>query len=237
LENGKMEIIDLEKPKIRVIKNFLTNKECEDILYIKSFSEDLWNLDFDINYPKEKETDPALWPSIIQWKGMCINFTNEDFFERYSLDKEYFDELAKKMQFYTEERFDVKNLLKEQYLINRWRIGREQTPHIDYFLENEIDHDYEMLAMHNIPKDYLKSFAGRFQTKHYSTLIYLNDDYEGGEIWFPQYDNFSIKPEKGSLITFKGDEKTIHGVRAVTKGIRYTLSMFWTDPSLIKQAF
>jgi len=229
-----MEIVDIEKPNIRIVKNFLTDKECEDILYVKSFSEDLWNLDFEINYPKQNDVDAVLWPSIVQWKGMCINFTYPYFFERYNLDQEYFDDIAEKMKFYTEDKFNVNNLIKEQYLINRWRIGREQAPHIDYFIEDEMDHDYEMLSMHNIPKEYLKSFEGKFQTKHYSTLVYLNDDYEGGSIWFPQYNNFSIKPEKGSLITFKGDENTIHGVKAVTKGLRYTISMFWSDPKLIK---
>jgi hypothetical protein len=226
-----MEIIDLENPNVRIVKNFLTKEECEDLLHVKTFSEDLWNLDFDVNYPKENEVDAALWPSIIQWKGMCINFTHPEFFKRYSLDQEYFDELTEKMKPFTESRYGVENLIKEQYLINRWRIGREQAPHLDYFLEDEMDHDYEMLAMHNIPKDYLKSFEGRFQTKHYSTLVYLNDDYIGGELWFPQYDNIAIKPEKGMLITFKGDEKTLHGVKPVTEGIRYTVSMFWTDPS------
>jgi hypothetical protein len=223
-------IIDFKKPNIRIINNFLTDEECDKILSVKSFSENLWSLDFDINYPKEKDVDPALWPSITQWDGMCINFTNLEFYERYKLDKEYFENLAKRMKPHTEEKFNVTNLLKEQYLINRWRIGREQAPHLDYFLENERDHDYEMLAKNNIPKDWLKSFEGRFQTKHYSTLIYLNDDYVGGELWFPQYENFTIKPKKGMLVTFQGDENTLHGVKAVTEGTRYTISMFWTDP-------
>jgi len=67
-----------------------------------------------------------------------------------------------------------------------------------------------------------------FQTKHYSSLIYLNDDYEGGELYFPEYD-FAIKPEVGTLICFRGDENTLHGVKKVTDGIRYTISLFWED--------
>ena len=225
-----MKIIDLEKPNIRIVKNFLTDEQCDDLLYVKNFSENLWNLDFDINYPKEEEVSSDLWPSIKQWQGMCINITDDKFYVRYGLDKEYFDELEKVVKLHTEERFNVK-VDHEQYLINRWRVGRQQSPHLDYFIEDDGFHDYEMLEMNNLPRSYLKTFGGRFQTKHFSSLIYLNDDYVGGELYFPQYENYSIKPEKGTLVTFRGDENTLHGVKMVEEGIRYTVSIFWTDQS------
>lgn len=227
-----MQIIDLEKPNIRIIKNFLSQEEVNKILEAKNFSEELWALDFNINYPKEKDVDEILWPSIKQWDGMCINFTFDNFYDRYPIDKKFYKDLENKTRLVTEDRFNVK-LKTEQYLINRWRVGRDQAPHLDYFIAGEGEHDYEMLASHNIPKPFLESFEGKFQTKHFSSLIYLNDDFEGGELWFPQHDKFSIKPEPGMLITFKGDEHTLHGVKMVTSGIRYTASIFWTDLSKI----
>jgi hypothetical protein len=228
-----MKQIDLEKPNIRIVKNFINKQEIDKILEAKNFSEDLWGLDFKVNYPKEEETDPVLWPSIKQWDGMCVNFTHDRFYERYPIDKSFYKDLENRTKLITEDKFKAK-VKTEQYLVNRWRVGRDQAPHLDYFISDEGHHDYDMLSNNNISKKYLESFEGRFQTKHFSSLIYLNNDYDGGEIWFPQYNGFSIKPEPGMLVTFKGDEKTLHGVKMVTSGTRYTVSIFWTDLSKVK---
>lgn len=60
-----------------------------------------------------------------------------------------------------------------------------------------------------------------------ATLIYLNDDYVGGEIYFPKYD-ISIKPEPGDLLTFPDNPDFVHGVKPVTSGIRYTTPRWFT---------
>lgn len=66
-----------------------------------------------------------------------------------------------------------------------------------------------------------------FPYRNYSAVIYLNDDYEGGEIFFP---NFNLIPrlEKGDLVIFKGTMDYLHGVTEVTQGTRYTLVSFYT---------
>lgn len=61
-----------------------------------------------------------------------------------------------------------------------------------------------------------------------ATLIYLNDDYEGGEIYFPEYD-ISIKPEPGDLLTFPDNPNFVHGVRPIISGIRYTTPRWFTS--------
>lgn len=55
-----------------------------------------------------------------------------------------------------------------------------------------------------------------------SALLYLNDDYVGGEITFPHI-GFSKKPEAGSLIFFPANYVFVHEVNAVTEGTRYAL--------------
>ena len=56
----------------------------------------------------------------------------------------------------------------------------------------------------------------------YSTVIYLNDEYEGGEIYFPKQ-ALSLKAKKYSAIFFPGnDYQYIHGVKEITSGSRYT---------------
>lgn len=56
----------------------------------------------------------------------------------------------------------------------------------------------------------------------YSTVIYLNDEFEGGEIYFPNK-NFVYKPVKYSAVFFPGNSYEYeHGVHAITSGERYT---------------
>ena len=56
----------------------------------------------------------------------------------------------------------------------------------------------------------------------YSTVIYLNDEYEGGEIYFPKQ-GFSTKAKKYSAIFFPGNDRAyLHGVKEITSGNRYT---------------
>jgi hypothetical protein len=62
----------------------------------------------------------------------------------------------------------------------------------------------------------------------YSALLYLTDDYEGGEILF--YDEntpTSYKPELGTLIYFKGDENYPHSVNKIISGERANIILFF----------
>jgi hypothetical protein len=60
-----------------------------------------------------------------------------------------------------------------------------------------------------------------------ATLIYINSDYEGGEIYFPDYD-ISIKPNSGDLVCFPDTPDFVHGVKPITDGIRYTSPRWFT---------
>lgn len=60
----------------------------------------------------------------------------------------------------------------------------------------------------------------------YATILYINDEYNDGELFFKHID-FKIKPKKGSLIIFPGTEEFHHGVTPVGEGpIRYVLVGF-----------
>lgn len=60
-----------------------------------------------------------------------------------------------------------------------------------------------------------------------ATIIYINGNYEGGELFFPDHD-FIIKPEPGDLVCFPDTEKFIHGVKPISGGIRYTIPRWFT---------
>ena len=68
-------------------------------------------------------------------------------------------------------------------------------------------------------------------TRVLSVLLYLNDDYNGGEITFRQ-SGVTIKPEAGSLVFFPSNFLYVHEVAPVVKGPRYALpTWFHNVPS------
>ena len=68
----------------------------------------------------------------------------------------------------------------------------------------------------------------RVTTKIYSAILYLNNDYQGGEIVFPLED-VTLKPNAGSLVYFCGDFKTAHMVNLVESGKRFNWVLFFKE--------
>ena len=61
-----------------------------------------------------------------------------------------------------------------------------------------------------------------------STVIYLNDEYTGGELSFPEIDGgYTYTPEKYELIYFP--TPYLHGVNPVASGKRYIITISYTD--------
>lgn len=59
-----------------------------------------------------------------------------------------------------------------------------------------------------------------------STVMYLNDDYEGGELWFPHID-YKYFPKRGDLIIFPSTYVYAHASLPVKSGIKYSaVTMF-----------
>lgn len=93
----------------------------------------------------------------------------------------------------------------------RWLPGQLQMPHADKELHTGPDAGK--------PNDF----------PHYDIagLFYINDDYEGGELYFPNQ-GIQFKPKAGAAYFFPGDMNYIHGVTEIKSGIRYTVPFFWT---------
>lgn len=93
----------------------------------------------------------------------------------------------------------------------RWLPGQLQMPHADKELHSGPDA--------GTPND--------FPWYDIAGLFYINDDYEGGELYFPNQ-GIKFKPKAGSAYFFPGDMNYIHGVTEIKSGIRYTVPFFWT---------
>jgi hypothetical protein len=94
--------------------------------------------------------------------------------------------------------------------IVRWLPGQLQNPHADKELHEGPDA--------GLPND--------FPNYDLSSLFYLNEDYEGGELYFP-LQGVKFKPKKGAAYFFPGDKNYIHGVTEIKSGVRYTCPFFW----------
>lgn len=116
----------------------------------------------------------------------------------------------------------------------RQRIKKE----LESFYKSDIPIYPDMLQLVKWPEGYeqephhddMKGYPGTewFHHRKYGSVVYLNDDYEGGETYYPQH-NMSIKPKSGSLAMHPGDYKYLHGVTQIKNNTRYTLAGFWTD--------
>ena len=60
---------------------------------------------------------------------------------------------------------------------------------------------------------------------HIASVYYINDDYTGGEINFPDH-KLKIKPKANSLIIFPGNESYLHEVRKIVDNDRYSSAMW-----------
>ena len=119
--------------------------------------------------------------------------------------KEIAQNIVNRVGLNIEQKLNIK-LADNAPSIVRWLTGNGQAPHADKQLPDGSPNLY--------PQNDIAS------------LVYLNEDYEGGEIWFPNQD-ICFKPNKSSLVFFPGDINFLHGVKPVKNRTRYTMPSFW----------
>jgi prolyl 4-hydroxylase len=119
------------------------------------------------------------------------------------------------------ELFDIPVENMENLHIVRYVIGGEYKNHQDFFHPGESYYD-----------EHIKRGGQRLMT----TIIYLNDEFTGGETDFPEL-NMRIKPETGKLISWKNlDENenllynTLHAGLPVISGTKY-IATIWIRES------
>jgi hypothetical protein len=164
-------------------------------------------------------------PTINEWNNEQESIYAEDgtclYDADYWNDRQCSDEILKRLnpqvwnlveKYIVKMQLEVESFFKCKVwprppVIMRWRPGIEQRPHSDKQLND--------------------GRPNAFPTYDLSSLFYYNDDYEGGEIYFPQHD-IEIKPKAGMALMFVGDINYLHGVRMITSGFRFTTPSFYT---------
>lgn len=131
--------------------------------------------------------------------------------EKFDLPENFFEDLKLKFQEAVEMVFERKVKPNTSHA-QKWDVGGFANPHSD-------NSDYN-------------GNPNAFEINKYVGIFYLNNDYEGGELYFCDKNDslkpyLSFKPNALSYYIFPGGVENIHGVSEITKGVRYTMVAFW----------
>lgn len=135
---------------------------------------------------------------------------NDPILEEFGLPSNWFSDLYNRFRVVTAENAGIpeSQLSKISFHTQRWLPGAFAPEHSD-----------------NSSND---GVMGAFTRSRYATFLYLNDDFEGGELVFPQHD-LTILPKTGMIATFHGGHSNMHKVDIVKKATRYTIGSFFDD--------
>jgi len=64
------------------------------------------------------------------------------------------------------------------------------------------------------------------EVRDYTAILYLNDDFEGGKLFFPDL-LVTIIPEKGKLVLFPSTIDYVHGITKIRSGIRHSIPIWF----------
>ena len=196
---------EVEEPieQLFIIKNFLTENEQKILLnFINSLSQEDWEHEYLENLKK-----------------FCLlKFGTDDV-----------EMLVKEGKFEVTENWSDKNF---NILSSKNQMIKKICIRLKNAVNSMLPNDIEIRG----PATAQRQYAGVPLTAHYdqytdpsidyAAIIYLNDDYLDGELFFPNK-NFKIKPPSKSLVIFPGTEEFTHGVKAPGEGpIRYVLPSF-----------
>lgn len=230
-----MKTTDYASPRARIIENYIDKKTCD---YIIKYCNDinLWSYH---NLKREGFTIEKEWERYERtWKDRSINLDQlyQDNREEHLDFLRFSITLQKKMKAEVKDFFNIeKDIYLENWAAVRWGLpyNNVQGPHIDFIPQNM---EKEDMIVEGMDKEYIEQFKEEsfdrykrvFTSKEYTSMLYLNDDFDGGELYFPQHNNFLIRPKPGLLVIFRGDINHFHGIVPVLNGMRHVYTAFWT---------
>ncbi|XP_067655021.1 prolyl 3-hydroxylase 2-like [Haliotis asinina] len=145
---------------------------------------------------------------------------------------ELFVDLSERSRLFTEKYFNVTTPLYFDFthLVCRSAIDDSNLDRSD--LSHPVHADNCMLKPDgSCPKE----FPAYIQ-RDYSAILYLNHDFEGGEFFFAHKNKsaqVNVSPKCGRLVSFNAGE--FHGVKAVLKGTRCALALWFTTNPQFKE--
>ena len=116
----------------------------------------------------------------------------------------------------------VKDELKK--ILNQWKIKNYMSDHPTFAVERTTDFRINRYGVGGFMGNHAdlihRSHGQTYGFPQVSALLYLNDDYDGGEFIVA---GKKFEPEKGSAIIFPSNFMFPHSVNQITSGTRYAL--------------
>ena len=189
--------------QIIIKKNFV---EPDDLARVQELLEDIeeWhNPSPDIF----NEEGFCIYDASYWWDRMCNSgILNDKYPELYSLVDKY----NMKIKSVIEEKFNYKVYMRPPVVV-RWLPGNSQSPHADKQLND--------------------GTPNPFPTYDINSIIYWNDDFEGGQFYYQDHD-ICLEIEAGMAVVHPGDVNYLHGIKEITSGVRWTSPAFTTITDL-----
>lgn len=152
------------------------------------------------------EAKASEWGDIAFYNSAGMGLApNDPELANHGLDGMFFEQLRDKYKEAVELVFEREVRANTSHA-QKWVVGGFAAPHSD-------NSDFE-------------GEPNPFEINKYVGILYLNDDYEGGNLYFPDHD-IDFKPNAYSYYVFPGGIENIHGVREILEGTRYTMVSFW----------
>jgi hypothetical protein len=184
------------------IENFMTIEEQNFLL---NFAMN--NKDWDYTKDTINENGVVLYQASV-WKDRVASLPTLSEYAPNVVDVIY--KMIERLKIEVDKEFKI-NAQATSPAIVRWPPGTRQEPHADK-------------EFHEGPN---AGTPNAFPYYDMASIFYINDDYEGGELYFP-LQGIEFKPKARAVYFFPGDKNFIHGVRPVISGTRYTSPFFWT---------
>ncbi len=207
-------MIDILKEKIKD-SNLKFEEITKDLIWVKDF---LTKEEIDFVWNIIKNASQADWE--VEYMGNLKSFCLEKF------GRDDVENLVAEGKFEITQNWVDKNLNIKEYA--QQRVFYERLAKI---VESSFP-DLELSGLATIqrmqPGVELKSHTDQHTDPsiRYATILYINDDYVDGELFFPNLD-ISLRPKPGDLLFFPGNEEYEHGVKHVGDGpIRYVIVGF-----------
>ncbi len=156
-------------------------------------------------------TDDSMWMDTCFYNSSVMNLLDPlSKYSGHAINEEYFKTLRQELWALAEDA-SGNRLNNLTFSAARWIPGAYADPHSD---NSELD-----------------GTPNAWQDNKFVTIIYLNDNYDGGDLVF-DYHGIKISPSTGTVVAFDPGIINVHSVSKIIAGDRYTMLASWDYASI-----
>lgn len=206
------EVVELD-PNVHIIKNFISDNDKEFLLDItKNIDEDEWSKEYRDNVKRKAMETFGTDDLDFLERGGLISQNTYMYDKSIALAYKFEDGPSKTVSDRSSDICSSLAIELRKFLCDGYELFPFNSMRRHYVGDGMVDHTDQK----DTPE------------QRQSCVLYLNDDYSGGELYFRDQ-GIDVRPEAGSIAIFNNGIDYMHGVREVLPGpTRYTLATYIT---------